>query len=245
MPGQLGNSRHRRAPHDVRAAVLPPRRAEAGRRDRADHRAGPLRLPDDRQRGRRPDRSDVVATDRPDDRPADADDLPPPLHRRPAADRVRRPRRRGVVAAAAGRSSAPPCPTPAGDARPGDGPRGHDLPRPRRRRPRRRDAGHTARPRGASTTAPTTTDRRRRRRRPEQVGEASADAFSLGWFSDTAAFLQVALWGLALTAIAIGAWLLSRRVRRNWVGALVGIVPFALVLYFFFQNVNRLLPAAL
>jgi len=29
------------------------------------------------------------------------------------------------------------------------------------------------------------------------------------------------------------------------VGALVGIVPFALVLYFFFQNVNRLLPAAL
>ena len=51
--------------------------------------------------------------------------------------------------------------------------------------------------------------------------------------------------GDALAAIGIGAWLLSRRVRRNWVGALVGIVPFALVLYFFFQNVNRLLPAAL
>ena len=43
----------------------------------------------------------------------------------------------------------------------------------------------------------------------------------------------------------IGSWLLSRRVRRNWVGALVGIVPFVVALYFFFQNVNRLLPAAL
>ena len=75
--------------------------------------------------------------------------------------------------------------------------------------------------------------------------EDLADAFAHGWFSDDAAFLQVALWGLALAAIGIGSWLLSRRFRRNWVGALVGIVPFALVLYFFFQNVNRLLPAAL
>ena len=48
-----------------------------------------------------------------------------------------------------------------------------------------------------------------------------------------------------LTAISIGAYLLSRQVRRNWVGALVGIVPFVIALYFFFQNVNRLLPAAL
>jgi len=74
---------------------------------------------------------------------------------------------------------------------------------------------------------------------------ASADAFAFGWFSDSDAFSQIALWGLALTAISIGAYLLSRRVRRNWVGALVGIVPFAIALYFFFQNVNRLLPAAL
>ena len=77
------------------------------------------------------------------------------------------------------------------------------------------------------------------------AGSASADAFAHGWFSDDAAFAQVALWGLVLTAVSIGAWLLSRRVRRNWVGALVGIVPFVIALYFFFQNVNRLLPAAL
>ena len=43
----------------------------------------------------------------------------------------------------------------------------------------------------------------------------------------------------------IGAYLLSRATRRNWIGALAGIVPFVIVLYFFFQNVNRLLPAAL
>lgn len=72
-----------------------------------------------------------------------------------------------------------------------------------------------------------------------------ADAFAHGWFSDDAAFAQVAVWGLVVSAIAVGAWFLSRRVGRNWIGALVGIVPFAVALYFFFQNVNRLLPAAL
>ena len=80
---------------------------------------------------------------------------------------------------------------------------------------------------------------------PPADDEELADAFAHGWFSDDAAFAQVALWGVVVSAIAIGAWLLSRRVRRNWVGALVGIVPFVIALYFFFQNVNRLLPAAL
>ena len=79
----------------------------------------------------------------------------------------------------------------------------------------------------------------------DDTSGALADAFAHGWFSDDAAFPQVALWGFVLTALSIGAWLLSRRVRRNWVGALAGIVPFVIALYFFFQNVNRLLPAAL
>ena len=57
------------------------------------------------------------------------------------------------------------------------------------------------------------------------VDEETADAFAHGWFSDDAAFPQVALWGLVLTAIGIGSYLLSRSVRRNWVGALAGIVP--------------------
>jgi sortase A len=77
------------------------------------------------------------------------------------------------------------------------------------------------------------------------VSGSGADAFAHGWFSDDAAWPQVALWGFLVTVISIGAWLLSRQVRRNWVGALAGIVPFVVALYFFFQNVNRLLPAAL
>jgi sortase A len=75
-----------------------------------------------------------------------------------------------------------------------------------------------------------------------QINEGIADAFSEGWFSDPGANGQVALWGLLLAAIGIGSYLLSRKVKRDWVGLLVGIVPFVITLYFFFQNANRLLP---
>ncbi len=63
-----------------------------------------------------------------------------------------------------------------------------------------------------------------------------------GWFDDPDAWPQVALWGLALTGIAVLAWSVSRRTGHNWIGALAGIVPFVVCLYFFFENVNRLLP---
>ena len=74
---------------------------------------------------------------------------------------------------------------------------------------------------------------------------ASEDVFQNSWFADDGAWSQVALWGLGLIVVAIGAWSVSRRTRRNWMGALVGIVPFVVVLYFWFENVNRLLPANL
>ena len=76
----------------------------------------------------------------------------------------------------------------------------------------------------------------------EPVTAGIADAFSDGWFSDPGANSQVLLWGLALAAVGIVSWLISRRAKRDWVGLTVGIVPFFVVLYFFFQNVNRLLP---
>ena len=76
----------------------------------------------------------------------------------------------------------------------------------------------------------------------QQVSAGIADAFSEGWFSDPGANSQVLLWGLVLAAIGILSYLLSRRVKRDWVGLLVGIGPFIVTLYFFFQNVNRLLP---
>jgi sortase A len=76
----------------------------------------------------------------------------------------------------------------------------------------------------------------------QQISDGIADAFSEGWFSDPRANSQVALWGLLLAAIGLGSYLLSRKVRRDWVGLLVGVGPFLVTLYFFFQNVNRLLP---
>jgi len=76
----------------------------------------------------------------------------------------------------------------------------------------------------------------------QQVNAGIADAFSDGWFSDSGANTQVALWGLVLAAIGALSYLVSRKVKRDWVGLLVGIGPFVVTLYFFFQNVNRLLP---
>jgi sortase A len=73
----------------------------------------------------------------------------------------------------------------------------------------------------------------------------SVDAFSNGWFSDKGAPPQVALWGFGLTAVAIIAWQLSRKTRRNLIGFAVGILPFLFVLYFFYENVNRLLPPSI
>ena len=76
----------------------------------------------------------------------------------------------------------------------------------------------------------------------DAVNTGIADAFDDGWFSDPNANGQVALWGLLLAAVGILSYLVSKKAKRDWVGLTVGIVPFVIVLYFFFQNVNRLLP---
>jgi sortase A len=71
---------------------------------------------------------------------------------------------------------------------------------------------------------------------------ASVDAFQQGWWADDAAWGDVIAWGSALSAVALAAWMISRRTRHNWIGALVGIVPFVVLLYFFYENAARLLP---
>ena len=87
-----------------------------------------------------------------------------------------------------------------------------------------------------ATTQPPTTEP------PATEDAAGQELFENGWFSDPDAFPHVAAWGILLSLIAIGSYLISRRFKRNWVGLLVGIVPFVVVLYFWFENVNRLLP---
>ena len=77
------------------------------------------------------------------------------------------------------------------------------------------------------------------------AGGDVGDGFSQGWFDDRAAFPQIAMWAIALTLISLGIYFISRRFRRYSIGVLIGIAPFLIALYFFYQNVNRLLPAGL
>jgi sortase A len=71
------------------------------------------------------------------------------------------------------------------------------------------------------------------------------DVFSDGWFSDTTAIPHVLGWGVLLFAIGVGAYFAGRAANRLYVCFLVGVVPFVIVLYFWFENVNRLLPPSL
>jgi sortase A len=76
-------------------------------------------------------------------------------------------------------------------------------------------------------------------------GFDEVDPFAAGWFADDAAWWHVAAWGLALTVIALAATGVGRARNQQRLTAVVAIGPFLVVLYFFFQNVNRLLPPGL
>lgn len=80
---------------------------------------------------------------------------------------------------------------------------------------------------------------------PVDFENAEIDAFDEGWFHDGAAWPQIALWAAVLVLIAVLAYQLAKRTRHSSIGVLVGIVPFVVALYFFYQNVNRLLPPGL
>ena len=81
---------------------------------------------------------------------------------------------------------------------------------------------------------------------PEATAPAPSDrvqdAFADGWFHDRGAWPQIALWGGALILIAIAVRKISRHFRHDSIGIAVGIIPFVICLYFFYQNINRLLP---
>ncbi len=70
----------------------------------------------------------------------------------------------------------------------------------------------------------------------------SADALSRGWFSDLSAIPQTLLWGFIELLVVMSAWQLAKKNRKRIIGVAVGFVPFFVVLYFVFQNMNRLLP---
>ena len=80
---------------------------------------------------------------------------------------------------------------------------------------------------------------------PGEDSGRRSDAFSAGWFADTAAIPHVVAWACVSMASALAAWMFGRRMRRLWVVFLTGAAPVALTLYFFYENVNRLLPPGL
>lgn len=72
--------------------------------------------------------------------------------------------------------------------------------------------------------------------------DESADALSRGWFSDLSAIPQTLLWGLCELLVVMAAWQVAKKYRNRVIGTAVCLIPFLVVLYFVFQNVNRLLP---
>jgi sortase A len=80
---------------------------------------------------------------------------------------------------------------------------------------------------------------------PSEPEEQITDAFAQGWFHDRDAIPQLAIWGALLILISLLAHQVSVILRRDLVGFVVGIVPFGIALFFFFQNVHRLVPPGL
>ena len=76
----------------------------------------------------------------------------------------------------------------------------------------------------------------------ETNDDVETEVFESGWFSDGAAWPHVVFWGALELLVVWGAWQVAKRYRNRLIGAAVGFVPFFFVLYFVFQNVNRLLP---
>jgi sortase A len=68
------------------------------------------------------------------------------------------------------------------------------------------------------------------------------DSFQRGWFDDPDAWPQVLLWGLGCLAVVLGGWWLGRRTHHRWIGWVAAALPFLVPLYFFYENVTRLLP---
>lgn len=75
--------------------------------------------------------------------------------------------------------------------------------------------------------------------------ELPDDGWSAGWFEDSAAWPQIAMWGAGVLGLFILFRLVSRWTRHYSIGFLLCVAPFLVCLYFFYQNLNRLLPAGI
>ncbi len=77
---------------------------------------------------------------------------------------------------------------------------------------------------------------------PQSTFEQESDTLGQGWFSDPSAIPHTAMWSLAELLVLCGAWQVAKKFRNRLIGVAVGFAPFFVVLYFVFENINRLLP---
>jgi sortase A len=89
------------------------------------------------------------------------------------------------------------------------------------------------------TTAPPTTATTATTVRPEKPQAAFEEPSLSG---DRSAAGPTVLWGLLAALVALGVWFAGRRWKR-WVAYLLGAPVFLVVLFVFYENVARLLPA--
>ena len=64
-----------------------------------------------------------------------------------------------------------------------------------------------------------------------------------GWFHDTGALVDILLWGAACVWVVLVIRLATRRVGHRVLFSALGVAPFAVALFFFYENLNRVLPA--
>jgi hypothetical protein len=64
-----------------------------------------------------------------------------------------------------------------------------------------------------------------------------------GWFGDPGALADILLWGAACVGVVLLIRLAIRRVGHRVVFSALGAVPFVVALFFFYENLNRVLPA--
>jgi len=77
-----------------------------------------------------------------------------------------------------------------------------------------------------------------------QPAAGAVDELTAGWFSDSSAWWPTIAWATLGLLAAAAAWLWARRWRRVPAYVLAAL-PMAVILYFFFENLSRLLPPSI
>ena len=77
---------------------------------------------------------------------------------------------------------------------------------------------------------------------PSAGTSQSEQAFSAGWFHDSTALIQALIWTATLIALRVAVTQVSARRKSWWPMLPISLAPAVIGLYFFYVNVNNLVP---